>query len=68
MDFRKGQRVSEVDQKLDADGQGKGSRKAVLQVWKSELNSSRDILHKLIASNMCRNSNNMGIPITVILN
>lgn len=43
MDFRKGQRVSEVDQKLDADGQGKGSRKAVLQVWKSELSSSRDM-------------------------
>ena len=56
-----GQRVIEMDQKLEANGPGEGSRKAVLQVWKSEVKSSRDIQHKLIASNKCRSPNNMVI-------
>lgn len=40
----KGQRVIEMDQKLEANGPGEGSRKAVVQVWKPELQSSNQQL------------------------
>lgn len=59
--FGKGQRVIEMDQKLEANGPGEGSRKAVVQVWKPELQSSRVVQHKPTASNKCRSPNNMVI-------
>lgn len=56
----KGQRVVEMDQKLEAlevpprtRSPGEGSRKAILQVWKSGVKLSRNVQHKQTASNKC---------------
>lgn len=62
----KGRRVVETDQKLEAPeapprtrSPGEGGRKAILQVWKSGVKSSRNVQHKQTASNKCISPNSI---------